>query len=152
MNFVPGKGSRITIAECQVISAELVRIGEANQGRVTPQMVVDEARSESSPLHDFFDWNQKAAAEKWRLSQAAQLIRSVDVIVELSDRAPITTRAFVTFGDNEGYRTTESVLGSDNDRARLVAQAKREMWAWQQKYQDLHELAGIFEAMKKFAA
>lgn len=55
---------------------ELRRIYE-NTGALTPQSVVDIARPKGSPLHSHFEWNDKVAGEKYRLSQAGELIRSV---------------------------------------------------------------------------
>lgn len=152
MNFVPGKGSRINKKECVVIAAELVRIGEANKGLVTPEMIVQEARSKDSPLHDYFDWTEKVAAEKWRLFQAGQLLRSVDVVIELSAKPPIVTRAFISFGDAKGYHSVEAVMNDDALRKQLLAQAKSEMYALLKKYQDLEELSGVFEAIRQVAA
>ena len=48
-------------------------------GKLTPKIVLDEARDEEHPLHSRFDWDDTTAAEKWRLNQAHELIQSVKV-------------------------------------------------------------------------
>lgn len=48
-------------------------------GRLTPRLIVDEARDPRHPLHHRFEWDDGLAAEKWRREQARALIRSVAV-------------------------------------------------------------------------
>ncbi len=55
-------------------------------GRLSPEDVLRSAASTNSPLHDYFEWDDSAAAQKHRLEQARQLIRSVRVVVEVVDR------------------------------------------------------------------
>lgn len=52
-----------------------------NQGRLKPEDVVNEAKKPSSPLHDYFEWDDEKAANEHRLEQARQLIRSVRVVI-----------------------------------------------------------------------
>lgn len=61
------------------IKARLEQIRAKAGGVLRPDDVVKDARSKSSPLHDEFEWSDSAAAEKFRLSQARELIRSVTV-------------------------------------------------------------------------
>jgi len=60
------------------LRTQLTGIYQAH-GELTPQIVVDEARPEGSPLHSRFDWNDQIAGEKYRLVQAQQLIRAVRI-------------------------------------------------------------------------
>jgi hypothetical protein len=48
-------------------------------GRLTPRLIVDEARNPDHPLHTRFEWDDSVAGEKWRREQARALIRSVAV-------------------------------------------------------------------------
>jgi phage terminase Nu1 subunit (DNA packaging protein) len=70
------------------INAEVmqaVKALEDKRGRLTAQMVLQEARAASSPLHGFFEWDDSEAAEKWRLEQARELVRRVKIVVEVED-------------------------------------------------------------------
>ena len=64
-------------------------------GQLTPAVVLDRARDPEHPLHQRFDWDDNQAAERWRLHQAGQLIRSVKVNIERSETETVQVRAFV---------------------------------------------------------
>jgi len=66
----------------QAMAAELNRLAKQNGGKITPRMVVDAARDDNSPLHDYFEWNDSEAAEKYREMQARTLLRSVPLKVK----------------------------------------------------------------------
>jgi hypothetical protein len=51
------------------------------RGVLTPVVVVEEASSESHPLHDRFEWDDSIAGHEYRVIQAGYLIRSVKVVV-----------------------------------------------------------------------
>lgn len=58
---------------------ELQAIYESH-GKLTPSLVVDQARDKSHPLHTRFEWDDKVAGEAYRRGQAHELIRSVRVV------------------------------------------------------------------------
>ena len=62
-------------------------------GQLTPQIVVDEARPETAPLHDRFEWDDATAGEAYRRTQAADLIRSVRIV--FTDKEPSGERKYV---------------------------------------------------------
>lgn len=53
-------------------------------GRITPKRLVDAARDKKHPLHKDFPWDDKLAAEKFRLDIARDIIQSVRVVVTTS--------------------------------------------------------------------
>lgn len=54
----------------------------AEGGKLNPENVVREAEADkTSPLRDYFTWNNKLAAHKYRLEEARALIRSVKIEV-----------------------------------------------------------------------
>ena len=55
------------------------------RGELTPDIVLEEARPKSSPIHDRFEWDNTKAAEAWRREQAHELIRSVRVVYRKPD-------------------------------------------------------------------
>lgn len=62
------------------IQAELERI--ADGGRLTASGVVRRARQKSSPLHEYFEWDDSVAAHQHRLWQARQLIKRITIVRE----------------------------------------------------------------------
>ena len=95
------------------LRSQLQAIYDANR-RLTPALVVDAARDEGHPLHDRFEWNDKAAAEAHRLDQARRLIRSVRVIYKEADEkeGARTVRAFHAIRDEHGtaYQPVEQIV------------------------------------------
>lgn len=79
-------------AKQELIAARLAKIAEECGGNLTPDAVLEDARSKKSPLHDQFEWNDGEAAHKYRLDQARTLIRSVRVEVTTESRTVSVVR------------------------------------------------------------
>lgn len=111
------------------VAEALASLASARDGRLTPGDVVEAARPAESPLHDQFEWDDTAAAERYRLEQARALIRSVRVLVRTDTRYISTvyyTRDPRCDTDEQGYIALP-VLRNDEDLAReaLVAEFAR---------------------------
>lgn len=137
-------GYHIKPSMAQVVGEECERL--ESEGRLTPQALVDASRPEDAPLHGCFEWNDSVAAEKWRQTQAAYIIRSVEVTV---DESCEPTRAFVATvtDDSREYHAIGYVLRSSDGRDALLDAARRELLSFRRKYSNLHELAAIFSAI-----
>lgn len=81
------------------------------RGKLTPAIVVDEAKVKGHPLHQRFDWDNKIAGPKWREVQAQELIRSVKIKYRFGDRTE-TCRYFVSVERDDGfvYEPAEDVM------------------------------------------
>lgn len=91
-------------------AAALNQMSKANGGRITPEQIVDAARDESSPLHQYFEWDNRIAAEQYRLMQARTLLRSCQVDVKIEDhkvRIPFYIRDPEAGKMAQGYIETE---------------------------------------------
>jgi hypothetical protein len=66
-------------------AAELRRL-EDNQGKLTPQQVIEAARNEKSALHQCFTWDDGEAAERWRMEEAREIIRSVRIEITIENK------------------------------------------------------------------
>jgi hypothetical protein len=128
--------------------AELARI-ESIHGRLVPSLIVELARSPTSALHDFFEWDDTIAAAKFRISQARDLIRHVRVNIDVGGQTPIEVRAYAAPTPGLGYVRIESALSQKELRERLLTQARLDLEAFQRRYASLTELAGIFERLDK---
>lgn len=136
--------------DVQRVGSELERIRRAAAGKLEPEAVVEHARSANSILHPLFEWDDKAAADAYRVSQAGDLIRAVHVDVTHSNIAePKLIRAFVSV-ERDGERSYTSTLHAMSDaelRRQVVRQAFLDFEALRKKHAELSELAGIFEAI-----
>jgi hypothetical protein len=150
------------VRSVKIVAKELNRIAKANEGELTPEAVLESARSEKSPLHSHFTWDDTEAAEKLRLIEAQLLIRMVRVKVEMPGREqPVAVRAFVNVkpadvnSDSEAYKVYVPLgraLESDNYREQMLANAASDLASFKRKYAVLKELSEVFEAADKFTA
>ena len=129
---VPG----VMPVDAQTAGTELERI-YATHGRLEPSDIVDESRDEQAPLHRCFEWNDAAAAEKYRQSQAANIIRSI-VTVQETERGPQEVRSYVHV--QTGYQPISVVVNSEEQMNTLLRSALRELSAFRQKYSALSAL------------
>lgn len=127
-------------------------IRQRNFGILRAEDVVAEAERPDSPLHTYFEWDDSEAARQYRLWQARQLIR---VCVEVLPRTNDTpSRVYVSLmPDRErkggGYRRLADVLTDTRLRQQLLEQASRDFERWEAKYNQLVELASVFDAMRE---
>ena len=128
----------------------LRRVAKENDGMVLPEVVVDAARPESSPLHKYFTWEDTEAAEKWRIHEARNLLR---VTVEYigTDKNPV--RVFVSLTndreDEGGYRVTADVMDDAELYRMMLQDALDELESFRRKYERIKELRAIFREAKK---
>lgn len=90
-------------------------------GQITPQIVVDDAKTKESPLHGKFDWNVRSAAMKHWLHTARELIQRVNLISSESEtitiKAPYYVRDPSVAANEQGYVSVAQLL-KDPSRAR----------------------------------
>lgn len=102
--------------------AALEALAARNNGRLTADEVIAEAKPQGSPLHSYFTWDDREAARLQRLHEARELIRSVRVTTVHSGTVHRTI-AFVRNpekpSDEQGYIAT-TVLRTEADLARAA--------------------------------
>ena len=148
--FRPGsriKGSAREIGE----ALEEVRV---KFGGLTAGNTVEAARPRTAPLHGYFTWDNRKAAEKCREEEARHLIAAIEVRIRDEDgKISVPVRAFVAVGVQEDrYLPVMQVLATPDMRRKLLAQAYDELRAFQRKYANLGELAQLFEVVNKLVA
>lgn len=136
-------------ANPQKIGEALSLISATNSGHLVPAAVVHAARETKSVLHRHFEWTDKIAAEKYRLDQARSLIRCIHI--ESEDTESGVTRAFLSIRDKSGvsYRTITDVLNSSDLQQRVLAQAERDLLAFEARYQNLEDICGLIRAARE---
>jgi len=137
--------------DSQAVGAELDTL-DARHGGLTPEIVVKAAKPKRSPLHDAFEWDDAAAATKYRLRQAGNLIRSV--VVESEDHPIVRRFVNVIRADDEGetlrrYMTLDAALADKEARLQVLANAKADLVAFRCKYANLQEVAEVIEIIDR---
>jgi len=111
-------------------------------GRLTPAIVVEEARAPDHPLHHELEWDNEIAGEAYRLQQAHELIQRVRIAYKTAPGGERRSlRAFQAVRGEDGYRyePTERVV-HDPFLSRLVmADMEREWRQLKRRYEHFAE-------------
>ncbi len=121
-------------------------------GFVSPSAVVERAKAPTSAIHTCFEWDNKTAADRYRIHQAGELIRNIVVVVDTTPESPpVPVRAFVNIkGDSErGYKSITAVVNDPGEYAYMLACAKNELEAFSRKYVSLAELRSVMDAIRE---
>lgn len=138
MNYSYREGARNTSVDAQAVGEELERIRSENDGKLLPQDVVEESRSEDAVLHPAFEWIDAVAAEEYRLNQARTLIRSVRVVTEAVDRPAYVS---VRVEQQPYYQATEVAVQNVDEWASAVAGVMFKLQAAKSAVEDLERMA-----------
>jgi len=88
--------------------AAIDKLVESLGGVVSPRDVVDAAKSEVSPLHPYFEWDDTVAAEKFRLGHSVMTI-------------PLYSSAWPMRGEGKrSYQKTITLLSEEDYTDRLA--------------------------------
>lgn len=115
------------------------------RGKLTPSIVVDEARNEKHPLHGRFEWCDAIAGERFRRVQAADLIRSVHVVYQDASGKPQDVRAFYAVRRPTGhsYEPVEEIVEDEMATRILLADMERDWRAFKLKYKRFREFTAL---------
>jgi hypothetical protein len=97
---------------------------------VKAAMIVDAARSRSSPIHKIFPWNDQLAAEAHRRFLARQYLGALQIVrVQITGSQQISSRGFysVRSGGQRGYLDRGKILSSDDFKRQVITAAKEEL-------------------------
>lgn len=127
---------------------ELQRL-ESEYGVVTPRTVVDSAKDPDSPLHRLFDWDDKTAADKYRLMRARLLMTEIKVEIGGRETAGfINTYVVVNDVPTRGYISTAKALSDEEITKQLIAQGIHEIEFLTEKYKNYQELSALINQKK----
>lgn len=150
VEYIASIGAPFTDKEAQKIGPAIQGI-ESRDGKVTPESVVEDARSETSPLHRYFEWNDTKAAKKYRLSQARLIINHLQIRVVFGGE-PVETKAFHSV-KVEGVRRYQSHSSINEDldlQGQVVSRAAEELASWLLRYRRYQELWPMVEFAESF--
>lgn len=132
---------RIGRVRAQQYNAELQRIRKTHGGRLTTRVVVEEARSKSNVLHDWFDWDQRRCAERDLLRQANALMQEVELVIEtVGDHRPVRGWLSVVKDGERQYMPTVEVARSQNLSAQYISEARSILEGWLDRFKTMKKL------------
>lgn len=133
--------------DARTAAVELRRIEERCRV-LRPKDVVEESRAEDAPLHGCFTWEDAAAAEKYRLRQAGDLIRSLRVVQ--FGCPPVN--AFHSIRDEgtrqRGYRSVDLVLSDPELRELPKERAFRAATVAVERHGAISDLTGAYRRVE----
>ena len=134
--------------DANVVGRELEVL--AKNDNLNPESVLDLARDENNPLHNLFEWDDRIAAEKYRLSQARRIIQQIVLVNDHPNAETRELRAFVTESRSDGhYQLITTVVEDPDTYEVLLKRAKFELQMFRDKYKAILELKELFDEIDK---
>ncbi len=137
-----------------VIDDELDRILKKH-GKLTTQLMIDEARDPKNRLHKYFLWDDKEAAARYRHVQAQSMIAASTFVCLLQDEpaAPESVphrpevRRLVSAFRGEGFQMRNEALRKNETRVKIIENFVGRLHGWCNATIDIEELAPIRAAI-----
>lgn len=139
--YIAERGSIYSNKDAAMIGPVLRSLSE--QGGVTARDVLDTARSKNSPLHSYFLWDDKVAADEFRLEQARRMMRSIRIRyvdgngIETKEARAFQIQRTSSAYDREPrrYRTFQVLHGDTAFAAQMMDSAIDDLMNWKHKYE-----------------
>jgi hypothetical protein len=154
----------------EVAAAEIRRI-QRWLGAITPEALVAAAREEDNPLHAAFEWDDSAAAERYRDVQARHMLRHLVVVYRKPDGEPLPPQRYLVKLRHEAGDTAETmdedevlatephvyvpvttVMASEELAARYIRKALAEAVAWRLRHSAIAQFAEIFATIDRVSS
>lgn len=138
-------GARLR-GDAQVVGELLDDLVKEHGGQLRPGQILKAATPKGSPLHGYFEWNDKRAANKYRLSQAGNILRALCIVSISPDVAPM--RAYVVESQQGPYVPSKVVFAEPSRRTAMALKAMVELTAWRRRWQPLAaEMRDVFRSI-----
>jgi hypothetical protein len=144
---VAGHGAAVEPRKAALYRAELDKV-RGNKVLLVPEDVVDWAAAHpDSPLHEAFEWDDTAAAARYRIWQARVLITIV--VAKVDDRPRFVSLSIDRVKPSGGYRPIDEVRADPELRAVLLRDALAEYRRVRAKYAHVKELSDVADAVDR---
>lgn len=151
MRFRSTSGGKLDDSKANIYGNHILNMLKVrNIKSITAQEILEDAKDVDAPYHEYFDWEDSSAAEKYRIAQARQLIASI-VEVKIIHEEEVPVRVFVNVVDENGtkaYVPTTYAMVRPTMANQVIAQALKEVKTWKNKYLEYKELAKIRMAIE----
>mgnify|MGYP006975406908 CR=1 FL=1 len=140
VTYVARNGSGLTDSDAQALGTRLMELAE--DGVLSPERVVADARQPDSPTHRYFEWDDLAAAHKYRLHQADTYITSIRFVpASGAEPKPIAIR--MSQGDR--YATVATAMQPSDVLLQLIDRVQSELERLQDRYRTYPTLQPVLE-------
>lgn len=118
-------------------------------GIFTAAQLVEKATPRNSPIHHFFEWDDRKAADLYRLRQARGYIQCLVVEIEGNEVRKYVPPVYVAGHDIKHYVDIDVARKSKDLWEQVVERAMAEALVWRGRYQAYDNLSLIHEAIDK---
>ena len=133
--------------DANTVGAVVEQLEEKN-GEVTKEAFLDASRPEDSVTHALFEWDDRKAAESYRLDQSRHIINSLRVVYVKPDKEEVKVAAFIQTNKKDGaavYENIHDALKDEGKREVILNRIRGELNAFIARNQHIEELADILE-------
>lgn len=130
----------------QEAGAEFEKIRK-KYGSLTPANIVNSSREEKDVLHNCFEWSDDVAAEKYRETQAATMLRSIQIVSEPAEKSQKEQIVRAYFCMEKDYKPIQVVMNDSDMQKQVLQTALRELISFRRKYESLKEFARLFSCI-----
>jgi hypothetical protein len=131
--------------------SRLEKICDKNGNEITPETVLADAEKPSSPLHQYFTWDNTEAAQRFRLIEAGRLISRIRVKIIREERQIVAAKyTRLENSDAKGkvrYVPTVDMLSDDDLYQKRLSDCKTHLASLRKEYSDLLELRQLWGAI-----
>ncbi len=122
-----------------------------SKGMLTAKNLVDISRPEDAELHDYFEWRDDVAAEKYREEQSRYLIRAI-VVIESDDDCEEESEPVKVYYNieeqDENYYSIDTIVKSEDKAEKLYQMAISDLKKFEKRYQVIADrLQPVFSAI-----
>ena len=142
-------GAQFSHADAKKYGPAVQKAMESNGGILKPEDLVLAARNTRNPLNRYFEWSNRKAADKFRISQARHLINHLCVEVIVKGKR-VTRRDNISVlltpdmkNKNRVYVDLKAVSENPNFKQQMIEYALKELEIWQQRYRECTDLKKI---------
>lgn len=131
--------------------AEVIGLFIENNGdglTITAEELVVLSKDKQAATHKYFDWNDKTAAEKYRLQRAREMISSIEITVQGEDTKAFHS-VYIEELDERRYVFFDQARNTESLWQQVIDSALKEATGWANRYEKYKELAPIVGAIKK---
>jgi len=134
-------GAPFSVKDAQKVGEELEKIKA--KGNLNPNNILESAKSKKSILHQYFDWDDTEAAEKWRISQARNITNHIIEVVVIKGKEHTHKAYFSVSVKNEeaNYVSLTEAITIPNYRNQLLKEMETTL-------ENLLKLIKLFSSMK----
>jgi len=147
--YLVSEGFHIPKNKGQVYGRFLNKLYQKSRRELTPERLVEIARDENCPLHDYFIWDNREAAYQYRLWQARYLLCAIKIDSQPPVRMLLPVKIKTNGNERQVFKHIKDINNDPELRRQIIQHALSEVIGWKERYKTYQELNAIFGAIEE---